>query len=136
VDKDYEKLLGEIILKGLVQNLARGENLVFNRTKQSHLIYVSHLIGKLPCCYCTIYICSFITTFWFDYPDHFIYPFPCKILFLSWLLDGFPFGNNLNLTLKPETISKTLVNQMLLFFGIIFSSQVEHHTTSLYYCRI
>ncbi|GAU16513.1 hypothetical protein TSUD_167430 [Trifolium subterraneum] len=37
----------------------------------------------------------------------------------------------LSLTLKPETISKTLVNQMLLFFGIIFSSQDSSGMLSL-----
>lgn len=30
---DYERLLGEIILKGLIQNLSLGENMVFNGTK-------------------------------------------------------------------------------------------------------
>jgi hypothetical protein len=33
VVKDYERLLGEIILKGLIQNLSLGENIVFNGTK-------------------------------------------------------------------------------------------------------
>jgi len=39
----------------------------------------------------------------------------------------------LNFNLKPETISKTLVNQMLLFFGTIFASQVSPSTALAYF---
>jgi hypothetical protein len=36
-----------------------------------------------------------------------------------------------NLTMKPEMISKTLVNQMLLCFGVIFAAQVVEYSNGL-----
>lgn len=48
----------------------------------------------------------------------------CFYCSLMSFAEGFFFF--LGVTLKPETIKKTLVNQMLLCFGIMFASQVRN----------
>lgn len=73
------------------------------------------------------YVCSLVSKFPSSFVDMCVLKFHCYVFLVSlnFIIWGFI------LTMKPETISKTLVNQMLLCFGVIFAAQVVECSNGL-----
>lgn len=70
---------------------------------------------------------SLVSKFSSSVVDMCVIKFHCYVFLVSlnFIIWGFI------LTMKPETVSKTLVNQMLLCFGVIFAAQVVEWSNGL-----
>ena len=96
--------------KGGVRGLAQAHPLVGSQRHQAK----RNLVSKFSFSIVNTCILKFLKFYYYVF-----------LISLNFINCGF------NLTMKPEMISKTLVNQMLLCFGVIFAAQVVEYSNGL-----